>query len=379
MPRPPLKHDIALLLLLTALMGGLLLLPAPPAPGSPDRGFTARAKVVETDNADVARHDLVLFGSQRLRLEILEGPCKGMVFPAGNQLRAQLELDKLFQPGDIVIAVSPNPRPQPGDELTAQDYARGRWTAALFFVFCLLLCLFAHLTGFNALLSFVFSCLLLWKVIIPLVLKGWPASWTIFACVVFLTAIIMYLVAGLTRCGLCAFCGSITGVFAGLFTAHFFSQALNINGAVMPYAQTLLFSGYPHLDLRDIFLGAMILASSGAVMDLGMDIASGQAEVARHHPEISRRELVRSGLRMGRNVVGTMTTTLLLAYSGGYLTLLMMFAAQGNSPWDILNNPLVAAEVAKTLIGSFSLVLVAPATAFLGGWILLPRHPRRTP
>ncbi len=379
MARTTLKHDLSLLLFLLLLTGGLFLLPGPPMVSQPTQGFKARAKVVSTEDGDVERHELVLFGSQRLTLQILEGPYKGQIFPAGNQLRAQMELDKFFQPGDIVVAVSPRESLQPGDELVAQDYARGRWTAALFFVFCVLLCLFGHLTGFNALLSFVFSCLLLWKAVIPLVLRGWPASWTIFGCVVFLTAVIMYLVAGLTRCGFCAFFGSIAGIFVGLFTAHFFTLVLKINGAVLPYAQTLLFSGYPTLDLRDIFLGAMILASSGAVMDLGMDIASGQAEVARHHPEITRRELVRSGLRMGRNVVGTMTTTLLLAYSGGYITLLMMFAAQGTSPWDILNNPLVAAEVVKTLIGSFSLVLVAPVTAWLGGWFFCRRSTTPTP
>ena len=75
-------------------------------------------------------------------------------------------------------------------------------------------------------------------------------------------------------------------------------------------------------------------------------------------------------MRIGKSVVGTMTTTLLLAYSGGYITLLMMFAVQGNSLLEILNNPLVAAESVKTLIGSFSLVLVAPFTAIFSGILL---------
>ena len=65
-----------------------------------------------------------------------------------------------------------------------------------------------------------------------------------------------------------------------------------------------------------------------------------------------------------------MTTTLLLAYSGGYITLLMMFCVQGNPPWEFLNNPLVASEAVKTLIGSFALILVAPFTAVAGGLLL---------
>ena len=105
-------------------------------------------------------------------------------------------------------------------------------------------------------------------------------------------------------------------------------------------------------------------------MDLAMDIASGVEEVARHNPSLSVKELTASGMRIGKSVVGTMTTTLLLAYSGGYITLLMMFSVQGNSLIDIINNPLVAAESVKTLIGSFSLVLVAPFTAVFAGIML---------
>jgi uncharacterized membrane protein len=83
-----------------------------------------------------------------------------------------------------------------------------------------------------------------------------------------------------------------------------------------------------------------------------------------------------SGVRIGRAVVGTMTTTLLLAYSGGYLTMLMVFAVQGTSPLDFLNTTLVSAEVVKTLVGSFGLVLVAPFTALVGAWIFTFRRKR---
>ena len=104
-------------------------------------------------------------------------------------------------------------------------------------------------------------------------------------------------------------------------------------------------------------------------MDLAMDIASSVEEVAKFNSTLSAKELTGSGLRVGRSVVGTMTTTLLLAYSGGFLTLLMMFAVQGTHFVDVISNPLVAAELVKTLIGSFSLVLVAPLTAVISGWI----------
>ena len=136
----------------------------------------------------------------------------------------------------------------------------------------------------------------------------------------------------------------------------------------MPYSQTLLHSGFEDLSLSDIFIGAIFLSSSGAVMDLAMDVASGIEEISRRNSTLPFRELWLSGVRIGRSVVGTMTTTLLLAYSGGYLTLMMVFTAQGTSLIDFINNPQVASEIVKTLVGSFGLVLVAPFTAAAGAW-----------
>jgi len=362
------RHDICIFLVLAVCTGLLLLIPGPSRLAS-QSGFRARARVLEVDDSALQKHDLVWFGSQRLWVQILNGPLKGQRFVAGNELRAQMELDKRFIPGDTAIVVIDKSTPAPNDVLIAQDHSRLGWTAVLFACFCALLCVFGGWTGFNALLSFLFSCLVIWKAVIPLALRGWSASWTVFASVVLLTAVIMYLVAGLNRRGITAFLGATLGILIGLLTAHLFTSLLKINGATLPYAQTLLFSGYDFLDLSDVFVGAMILASSGAVMDLAMDISSGIEEIHRHNPNLPQRELFLSGIRIGRSVVGTMTTTLLLAYSGGYITLLMMFCAQGNTPWDFINNPLVAAESVKTLIGSFSLVLVAPFTAVIGAWL----------
>jgi uncharacterized membrane protein len=243
------------------------------------------------------------------------------------------------------------------------------WGFAFFAGFCILLCVFGGWTGAKALFSFVFSCLVVWKLLIPLVLAGWHASTVVFLSVAVLTGVIMYLVAGWNKKGFSAFAGSLLGVVASLALAHFFGRVMNVNGATMPFAQQLLYSGFSWMNLQDVFMGAIVLASSGAVMDLGMDIAAGVEEVHRHSPALGFRELAASGFRIGRAVVGTMTTTLLLAYSGGYITLLMVFAAQGTSPVDFLNSTLVSAELVKTLVGSFGLVLVAPATAVVSATI----------
>ncbi len=357
------KREIILICGVMLVSVALYFVPSvPPVAGG--AGRTLPAKVLEVDDTGLTRHGLVLYGSQKLTVDV-----GGKTFTANNQLRGQMELDKVFKKGDMAVVVL-----QPGDTpqksvLTAQDFYRNFWSFTLFGVFCILLCVFGGFTGIKALFSFIFSCLVIWKLVIPLALRGYPASWMIFISVVILTAVIIFLVAGLTRKGVAAFTGSISGVFAGLLMAHVFGRLMHISGAAMPYVQTLYYCGYDFLNIQDVFIGAMILACSGAVMDLAMDISSGIEELALHNPALPGRELVKSGLRIGRSVVGTMTTTLLLAYSGGYITLLMMFSAQGTPVLEFLNSSLVASEVVKTLIGSFSLVLVAPFTALIAGWI----------
>ena len=361
------KRDTIPVLALAAVCAALAFTPSPVTVAH-DGGASVRARVVATDESRVTVAGLVEYGTQDLTVEPLEGPGKGRRFKAENELRAQLDIDKKFAVGDTATVTWPEGGPKDGEALTARDHFRLGWAAALFAAFAALLACFGGWTGAKALFSFVFSCFAVWKLLIPLCLNGWPASWTAFATVSVLTAVIMYLVAGATRKGLAAFLGATLGVGASLVLARFFTAVMHVNGATMPYAQALLYSGYGTLDLPDVFVGAIILASSGAVMDLAMDIAAGVGEVSRHSPGLARRELFRSGLRMGRAVVGTMTTTLLLAYSGGYLTLLMVFAAQGTSPLDFLNSTVVSAELVKTLVGSFGLVLVAPFTAAVSAW-----------
>ena len=341
-----------------------------------DSSLPLRARVVETDDSRVQLTGLVEYGTQRLVVEMLEGPAKGQTFKAENELRAQLDIDKKFSVGDVALVTWPEGGVLAGEALVARDHARLRGAGLLFVLFSVLLCAFGGWTGLKALFSFVFSCFAVWKLLVPLCLKGWDATGLSFVVVSLLTAVIMYLVAGATRKGVVAFVGAMLGIGTSLLLTEFFAALMHVTGATMPYVQALLYSGFPHLNLADIYVGAVILASSGAVMDLAMDIAAGIGEIARHNPTLPRVELFKSGVRIGRSVVGTMTTTLLLAYSGGYLTLLMVFAAQGTPPLVFLNSTLVSAELVKTLVGSFGLVLVAPFTALVGAFVFA-RHETR--
>jgi uncharacterized membrane protein len=216
-------------------------------------------------------------------------------------------------------------------------------------------------------LSFVFAAMVLWKLYFPLLLHGFPPIGTGLTMVAVLTAVITFSVGGLNRRGMVTFSGSMLGVLLTCGLAIGFASAFNLHGAVRPFAETLLYSGYYYLNLTDIFIASVFIASSGAVMDLAMDIAASMDEIKSKQPEIGFMEHVRSGLRIGRAVIGTMTTTLLLAYSSSHIAMFLLFMAKGLPAANIMNAPFVAAEVLNILVGSFGLVTVAPFTAIVAG------------
>lgn len=366
------RSDLILVAVFLLLCAVMLLLPGAPARHAPGREAKVRGRVLKVDNSTVEYRGMLAFGHQQLTVEIRSGEHKGRIFDSANLLTGRTDLDHIFEPGDHVLVGLF----ESGGELAArtQHLYRLGSTFLLFGLFALLLLAFGGLTGFKALISFVFTCLVIWKLLVPLCLAGYHPVVTAMLVVAVLCAAIIFLVAGINRKGATAFGGAFLGVLASCLMALVFTAVFKIDGAVMPYSQPLFFAGYSHLKLTELFIGAIFLASSGAVMDLAMDVAAGMDEVRRQNPAISRRELMRSGFRIGRMVVGTMTTTLLLAYSGGYLTMIMAFAAEGVSLTDFLNYPYVAAEVVKTVIGSFGLVLVAPFTAIAGSFILRPRR-----
>lgn len=341
--------------------------------GGQERAIQKRAaEVLETENSQMQQLGLLAMGSQYLKVKILEGERKGEVFRAENNIRAQMDLDKIFNAGDKIIVSMPSGASPQKDVLTAQDYDRTGYAAWLFGLFAVLLLAFGGWTGAKALLSFVFAFAFIWKVVVPACLSGMNAVAVCFGAVALLSFAIIFLVGGFSRKALAAFCGAISGVGASCAMAVYFTDLFSINGATMPFSLALLNSGHEFLKLPDLFVGGIFLSSSGAVMDLAMDVAAGQEEIFFHRRDITRAQLALSGVKIGRSVVGTMTTTLLLAYSGGFLTLIMAFTAEGVSAIDFVNNPYVASEIVKTIIGSFGLVLVAPLTAAIGG-IIIPR------
>ena len=364
------QRDWQFALLVSLACLGLAVMPSGFDSGIYKDSVRAKALVLRTDDTRVHQFGIVRQGNQDLRIRIENTRYAGQELDANNTVIGKLELDKIFRPGDHALVVL-DTQPATGQIVFANviDHYRLDAEAWLFGAFVVLLVALTGGTGVKAIISFIFTGLCLWKLMIPAMLKGANPILLSLGVVTLLVFVTCLLVGGLTRKGIAAFLGSLGGVVFTCVIALVFADSFHLNGAVRPFSESLLYSGHANLRLTDIFLAGIFLASSGALMDVAMDIAASLEELHRHNPTLGFSALSVAGLRIGRAVIGTMTTTLLLAYSGGYTTLLMVFTAQGIPVENLLNLSYVSTELFHTVVGSFGLILVAPCTAFCGALI----------
>ena len=332
------------------------------------------AEVLSADNSQIVDNGLIRTGEQSCSVRVLKGKFRDRTIDSAvNMLTGSYENDKIFSVGDkALIIISYN-----GSEILSAamiDHYRLDYEIILAVIFAVILVATAGKTGFRSLLSFILTVLAVWKVIVPLYLKGADPiiSGAIFTAL--LSVMIIAMVYGFDKRCFAAVSGVMSGVVVALLFGAVFTSLFKIHGAVMSMSESLLYCGYGNLSLTSIFTAAIFIGSSGAMMDLAVDITSAMHEITLKKPDIGKKELIVSGMNIGKAAMGTISTTLLLAYTGSCIAMLMVFTAQGTPLINILNYKYVAAEIVHTVAGSIGLTAVAPLTAVLGGMLLTHKH-----
>lgn len=325
-----------------------------------------KAEVIRVDNDNLEQYGISKVGNQGVIVKILNGEYKDTSVKGVNLLMGKMELDSVYEVGDTVL-VTPYIVDNEIKSVTLVGHYRIGIEILLMTLFGSFLIFFAGWTGFKALISFCFSALMIFKVLLPLVLLGYNPIIISLIVIIGLSFVILFVIGEFSKKGLASFLGTVCGILVTCVLSIIFTRLLKLSGAVRPFMETLLYSGYSQINITDIFIASIFMAASGALMDISMDVATSIEEVHRHNSNLTQSQLILSGFRVGKTVIGTMTTTLLLAYSSSYMGLLLVFIAQGTPLLQILNLNYVSSEILNTIVGSFSLVLTAPLTAIIAG------------
>lgn len=365
------KNNWTYVLVAACVTGLLLLLPSHQREAGRDAVPRARVKILSVDNSMLDPLGLVFTGVQACRVEIMDGAHKGRTADAQNYLNGALDKDKLYEEGDVAIAmIHDNSK---GVSASLVDHDRRGVMGLLVWLLALFIIIFGGASGVGALVSLAMTCVLIWKAYIPLMLRGYSPVWTALGLVCVMTVVITILVAGPNKRGLTAMLGAFGGTIVTVTLAVLFTRLFNVDGGSLPYIVPLLSQSGMRFDMNQLFLSTMFVGNAGAVIDLAMDISAGCTEVIRHAPAITPRELMKSGFNIGRMDTGTMTTTLVMAYAGSFLSMLLYFSAQGTPLIDILNYRFVASEIMVTLVGCFGLVSAAPLTSVIASRVMVSK------
>ena len=268
-----------------------------------------------------------------------------------------------------------------GDTVVSSVYAQDREFQILAFaaLYLLALCLIGGWQGAKGALGlvFTFGCIL-W-VYLPLVYRGWSPFWSaVLVCAV--TAVVtLWLVGGPTRKTLVAAAGTVAGVVMAGVAASLFSLATGITGWNVSDIESLMtLWSTADIQVGGLLFSGLLISSLWATMDVAMSIASSMAEVQAQTPDISCRALFQAGMRVGRDMMGTDSNTLILAFAGGSVSMLVLDYAYDLSWLQIINSNNIGIAVMQGLAGSFGVVLSVPVTVALA-MLLYVRPDRETP
>lgn len=308
-------------------------------------------------------------GQQQLEVELLSGPWKGLVLECSNYLSVYSNIDAR-EGTRIIVRLDVDDETQPYI-ISVPNYDRTPMLAGLLLIFAALLVIIGGKKGVMALLGLVYTLLSLWLILIPMVLRGADPILTAILIVALTTTASLFLLTGWSKKTLCASLGCTGGVaVAGLFAAA--AGAVSpFNGFNMTEAEDMVLRAFDYdLHISGLFVSGILIASLGAVMDVAMSIASSCWELRELNPQLSRAALFRSGMNIGRDAMGTMANTLILAFAGSSLNTLLLLQVYDYPFIQIFNTDAIAEELIRGVAGSIGIILTVPLVAVLSSQLM---------
>lgn len=334
-----------------------------------------RGKVVSIDEEEYRGQQAVEdvpVGKQVVTVELKSGAYKGQRFRLTNNL--SYLYGTLLKEGDrVTVSIST----QDGElsEVLLQDYDRTVPLSIVILAFLLVTVLVGGKVGAKSLLGLGLTILCLFAVLIPLLLGGWPTLPTILGMCAFVTVVEFIILGGVNKKTICAILGTVAGVVIAALFGKAACALLRIDGFKMYSAESAVEAllqikqgqtGMATLQIGDLLVGGILIAALGAVNDVAMSISSAMNELVAVDPELTRKKLFRSGMNIGRDMVGTMTNTLILALVGSSLVLMIYLSSLEPSFSQLMSTTFLSVEVVQAIASSVGVILAVPLSVVIG-------------
>lgn len=303
-------------------------------------------------------------GEQMLTAEVTTGKFKGTTMLVYNYVGPLYGVP--VKAGDSVTLII-STYADGSHAATVYEYNHSTILLVLVALFIIAIVAVGGKSGLKSLIGLIFMALTLFTILLPGLLKGAPTILTAFMVCV-LSAMFTYTVmSGVNRKTICAFLGTVAGMLTALLFAAGAQALLRINGLRITDAEALLQlrqTGTP-IGLKGLLSAGVVISSLGAVMDVAMGLASAISELHEANRELTFGQLFRSGMNIGKDMVGTMTSTLILALLGGELVLMLYLYSLGLQKYQLLSSAYVSVEAVSALACSIGVILSIPITNFV--------------
>ena len=337
--------------------------------------YNLYAKVIEASEEEDYTDEYASYKIQRIKVEILDNRFKGekfdIIYYLEDGINTRLPLYDTFKVGDRLYVYGIYENGVLNVE-AASYYDKTPWIIVIAGIYAVLIAIMGGKKGLRAIVGLAITIVLIFKVLVPAILAGYNSILiTILVCslVIFITFII---ISGFNKKTWVAIIGTVAGVIMAGLIGGIFGYGMRLTG-INEHAR-MISVAIPEernmISFKDIMLSAIMISALGACMDVGMSISSSISEIKEKKPELKAKELIKSGMNIGKDVMGTMTNTLILAYVGSAMLCILLYNVNGFDLSFILNSEDITVEVLKSLSGSIGLVCTIPLTALFSGLII---------
>jgi len=321
-------------------------------------------EVLETTTEEVTNYVLV---RERMLVEVVSGPLKGQKIETYNVNDSNMPYQIRVEKGDSVVLYLIVDAQGQVQEAYITERARDGLLLLMLLFFGGLMLLVGGLRGLRAMVALGITMYAILGILLPGILKGWSPMGLSILISLGIIVVSIPLISGLNRKALVAMAGTFSGVLAAGLLAWIAARLAGLTGLSMEEATMLSYIPQAvELDFRGLLFATNILGALGAVMDVAVSVSASLWELKHLNPSISGARLWRSGMNIGKDIIGTMANTLILAYTGGGLYLLLLLYAYEMPLFEIVNLDSMATEIVRALAGSMGLILTIPLTALLG-------------
>ena len=306
-------------------------------------------------------------GSQTVEVEILSGKFSGRTFEA-DSMSAYLYGADCTEGMDVTVNISES---DGNVVVSVYNYYRAPVIYLMVGIFLLTLWLIGGKKGIKSAVGLIFTFVCILFLYLPMLYRGFSPFFAAVIVVALTTIVTMYLIGGPSKKTVSSILGTIAGVVvAGLF-AWVFGALGHISGYNVTEIESLIFvEQNSKLQVGGLLFSGILIAALGAVMDVAMSVASTINEIYDQNPALTRKSLFKSGIHVGRDMMGTMSNTLILAFAGSSLNTLLLIYAYAMPYNQVMNMYSIGIEILQGISGTMGVILTVPLVSFISPWLL---------